>query len=166
MSDITEFYLGSKSSVVYIETLEISHPNFSQTYWLVRNIVGGIDLVLETTATQTFDYYPCLIRRLKQSNNLDQGFDISIGDVGDILNNEINAVIAADGFAIKPIVRYRAWRSDVPGMPLYGPTELEIRKVATTFNASTFQAVAPKLNISSTGELYTINRFPMLRGAV
>lgn len=166
MSDVTEFFLGSPSSAIYIETLEISHPDFTQAYWIVRNVAGGAVLTLETAAIVSFQYYPCKIQRLKLSNTLDQGFSITIGDVGDILNREIDAVLAANGFMVRPTVRYRAWRSDVPTQPLYGPIDLQIVRVSTNFGASTLEAVAPKLNVSATGELYSINRFPMLRGAL
>jgi hypothetical protein len=35
-----EYFLNSKSNVVYYDLIEISHPNFSQTYRKVRNNTG------------------------------------------------------------------------------------------------------------------------------
>lgn len=166
MSATSEFFLSSKSSVVQIETLEIDHPNFTRTYWLVRNVAQGITLTLENSTDQAFEYYPCKITRLGLRNNLDQGFSITIGDVGTLLADELDAVEAANGFSTKPTVRYRTWRSDEPGAPLLGPVELEITKVSTTFGASTFDAVAPRLNVSGTGEVYSLARFPMLKGTL
>jgi hypothetical protein len=103
---------------------------------------------------------------MNMRNNLDQGFRITIGDVGSLLSDELDAVQSADGFSTRPTVRYRTWRSDVPTAPLLGPIELEITKVGTSFGSSSFDAIAPKLNVSATGEVYDLARFPLLKGSL
>lgn len=162
----SEFFLGSNSKVARIETLEIAHPAMSQTYWIVRNIKAGFTANLETTASQTFSYYPVRITRRNQSEDLDQGYSITFGDIGKTLSKELDAIQIAGGFDVKPVVKYRAWRSDYLTAPLYGPIIVEIKQVTTGREGCTFEALAPGLNGSKTGELYRLDRFPMLRGVL
>ena len=69
-----------------------------------------------------------------------------------------------DGFSEKPRVVYRTYRSDDLTRPLFGPIVLEVDSFAFNREGSTFTAKAPSLNINKTGELYRLERFPMLRG--
>jgi hypothetical protein len=164
VTDYAAYFLSSKSSVVYLETLEISHPSFSQTYWIVRNAIGGITATLETAVAQAFVYYPLRIRPVGASDDLDQVLRVDLGDLGEIIPKEIDAITAAGTMGIKPTVKYRAWRSDDLTEPLVGPLVLEIADLSSNREGSSFEASAPKFNINRTGELYRLERFPMLRG--
>lgn len=64
----------------------------------------------------------------------------------------------------KPIVLYRTYRSDDLTAPLVGPIKFEMDSVAFQKQGATIQCSARKLNLTATGELYTMDRFPMLRG--
>jgi hypothetical protein len=165
MSQYTDFFLASDSKVLQYETLEISHPNMSGTYWLVRNARNGLTATLETSVSATFQYYPMRLQPIGQRDDLDQGFTIVIGDVGQTLAGELDLIAAsANGFDTKPTVKYRTWRSDYLDAPLFGPVKLEIKKVTMTAEGASFQAQAPQLNSAKTGEMYRLDRFPMLRG--
>lgn len=159
-----EFFLNSRSSVVQLELMEISHPNFTKVYRVVRNAVKGITVTLETGASATFDYYPMRIENNGSKDDLDQSFTITLGDLGEVLPKELDSVASADGFSVKPVVIYRTYRSDDLTLPLFGPVVLEVESFAFNREGSTFTAKAPSLNINKTGELYKLERFPMLRG--
>ncbi len=159
-----EFFLGSSSHVVELELLEISHPDFTQTYRKVRNARGGVTVTLEDSSVHTFDYAPMLIKQTETRDNLDYGFNITFGDLGEILPTEMDAVAAAGGFNVLPVVTYRAYRSDDLSAPMFGPVELEVQEFTFKEQGATFLAKAPSLNVSKTGESYTLDRFPMLRG--
>jgi hypothetical protein len=99
------------------------------------------------------------------STNLEQSLEVEFGDLGSIIPTEIDAIRAGDGFSEYPVVKYRAYRSDdldtvMDGTAIY----LEIREFDFTRTGAVFVAKAPSLNISKTGELFKIARFPMLRG--
>ena len=164
MSDYSEFFLNSSSSVVQLELLEISHSAFTRSYFVVRNATNGITVTLEDTTVQAFEYFPLKITPISNKNDLDQALRIDFGDLGEILPMELDAVSDGDGFVEKPVIKYRTYRSDDLTAPLVGPLILEV----TTFNfnreGSTFEAKAPSLNINRTGELYKVARFPMMRG--
>ena len=172
MSSYAPFFLNSPSSVVHLETLEISHPSFSQTYWIVRNAVNGITAMLEDGVTnQEFVYYPLHIDVSGASDDLDQTITVNLGDLGEIIPAEIDsyttwaaAQIAAGSVPSKPAVVYRVYRSDDMSGPIEGPFIYEARTNAMKREGSLFTAGAPRLNLNQTGESYRMNRFPMLRG--
>lgn len=164
MSEYSEFFLSSKSSVVQLDTLEISHPNFTQVYRVVRNAVAGVTVTLETGASAAFTYYPLRITGVGLRENLDFGIKVDLGDLGEVLPAELDAVAAADGYETKPTVIYRTYRSDDLSAPLFGPINLEVKAFNFNREGSTFEARAPSLNVNKTGELYSLDRFPMLRG--
>lgn len=164
MSNYAEFFLKSKSNVVQLETLEISHPNFTKTYRIVRNAVQGVTVRLENGVFEKFDYYPLQIENAGVRDDLDQSIKINLGDLGEVLPKELDEVSSNNGFGTKPIVIYRTYRSDDLSRPLFGPVMLEASTFAFNREGSTFEAKAPSLNINRTGEIYSLDRFPMLRG--
>jgi hypothetical protein len=164
MSDYSEFFLKSKSSVVQLETLEISHPNFTKIYRIVRNCVQGIEVILENSQIAQFEYRPLQIENAGVRDDLDQAIKINLGDLGEVLPKELDRISSNDGFGVKPVVVYRTYRSDDLTKPLFGPVTLEISSFAFNRQGSTFEAKAPSLNITKTGEIYKLDRFQMLRG--
>lgn len=166
MTDYAAYFLNSASNVVQLELLEISHPDFTATYRIVRNAARGVTVTLEDASTETFDYYPLRIAPLGSRDDLDQALRIDLGDVGEVLPVELDAVMAADGRATKPTIKYRVYRSDDLTQPLFGPLLLEVTSISFSPEGASFEAKAPSLNVSRTGELYRLERFPMLRGVL
>lgn len=164
MPDYTEFFLNSKSSVVQLELLEIAHPDFTKTYYIVRNSTDGVTVILEDSTQQTFDYYPLKVTPAGSREDLDFGVRIDLGDLGEVLPEEFDAVASANGYDIKPTVKYRLYRSDDLTAPMLGPYTLEVTAFSFTREGASFEAKAPSLNVNRTGEVYRIDRFPMLKG--
>jgi hypothetical protein len=164
MTTYAEYFLKTSSAVVQLETLEISHPNFTTTYRIVRNSRASITVTLEDSSSATFNYYPVQITSLGARTDLDAGFTIDIGDLGEILPTELDAIATANAFNIKPTCKYRTFRSDDLSAPLFGPLNLEITQFAFSKEGATFEAKPPTINTTKTGEVYDLIRFPMLRG--
>jgi hypothetical protein len=164
MSKYSEYFLNSKSSIIQLELIEISHSAFTKIYRIVRNATAGVTVTLEDNTIESFDYYPLSITPIAANDDLDQSLKISLGDLGEVLPKELDAVSSANGFLEKPIVKYRIYRSDDLENVLVGPLILEVKTFSFNREGSTFEAKAPSVNINKTGELYKINRFPMLRG--
>jgi hypothetical protein len=161
MSDLTEYFLNRTASVGRYECLTISHPSFSKVYNIVRNARLGIN-----AQGVEYEYYPLEITSMGDRPNLDSGFKINLGDLGEIVPKELDAVALDDAYNVKPIVVWRMYRSDDLTQPLLGPLTLEIKNLAFTREGCSFEAKAPALNNNRTGEIYTITRFPMLRGVL
>ncbi len=163
MSTYTEFFFNSTASIVELECLEISHSAFSQTYRIVRNAVNGVSVTHDGGA-KAYTYYPVDIQRATESDDLDQILNITFGDLGAIIPTEIERVRAANKFGELPVVKYRTYRSDNLAAPMFGPLVLVIKKFSMKPEGATFEARAPQLNSSKTGERYSIARFSMLSG--
>ena len=159
-----EFFLNSKSSVVLLECIELIHPDFSQTHRVVRNATRGVTVTHEDTFEYEYVYYPLKIDRNGTLNDLDFGLQIEFGDLGGNLQLEIDAVSNADGFETKPICVLRGFRSDDLSQPIHGPLILEVNELSFNRDGAQFDAIAPRKNLTASGELYDLNRFPMLRG--
>ncbi len=164
MSNYSIFFLNSSGSIAQLECLEISHPNFTKTYRVVRNATNGITVKYENGVFYPHEYYPLEILSLGSRGDLDQGIQINFGDLGEVLPLELDSVISANGFKQKPIVKYRTFKSNNLENILFGPLILEIKTFSFDRKGATFEAVAPSLNMNKTGELYKLDRFPMLRG--
>lgn len=161
MASYEEFYLKCPANVVEYEIVEISHPDFTTVRRIVRNKVGGLGLTIEGVY-HTWQYYPLQITSKGSRADMDYGLQINLGDLGDIVGAEMDAVAAADGFLIRPKVRYWTFRSDDLSAPLFGPIILEVVDMPITPEGTSFLAQAPSLNNNRTGEIYTVERFPML----
>lgn len=164
MSEYTEFFLKSKSSVVQLECLQISHSLFSQTYYIVRNAVNGVTVTHEDTTSHDYVYYPLKLSLTGPRTDLDQVLNVQLGDLGDLIPNELDNIRAGSGFQEMPRVIYRTYSSADLTTPIYGPIVLVVKSFAMDRTGSVFDAKAPSLNSNKTGEKYSIARFPMLAG--
>ena len=164
MPNYSEFFLSSPSSVASLETIEISHGSFSKTYRIVRNAINGITATLETGQEVYFEYYPAQISPLGSDETLDQDITVSLGDLGEIIPQEIDFVHRDDSWDEKPVLVYRLFRSDDLSSPMFGPVTLEVENITSNKKGSSIVARAISLNSLKTGEIYDYERFPGLRG--
>jgi hypothetical protein len=177
MSALTEFFLSSPWHVRQLDLLEIEHPNFTQTYRIVRNAyrklpsstptvpVWGVEVEHEG-GLGPFEYVHCpmSVKPIGNGADLTQELSVTLGDLGEIISKEVAAVTAANKMDIRPTLKFRCYRSDDLLEPIFGPVTLELKDVTTSEEGTSFNAIAPLLNVSRTGVLYTTEQFPMLRG--
>jgi len=164
MSAYASFFFAGGVGVVEIELVEISHPSFSETYYLCRNMVQGVTVILEDGVTsQYFEFYPLKITPTGADTDLDQTMEISFGDLGEIIPQELDRVQIAGTFSTKPVVIYRTYRSDVLTAPMQGPVVFQCQTISHIKEGATLNITAPKLNSLKTGEPYNLDRFTALR---
>lgn len=161
-----DYFLKSPSKVGQLDTIELSHPSFSKTYFMVRNHLKGFTARLENGVNTFFEYVPMQIGKGSVKDDLDQTIDITIGDVGDIITLEIEKIELSQSYDIKPTLIYRTYRSDDFTRPLFGPVQLQVTDLQLTEEGCSFQAKAESLNVVKTGELYDLDRFKPLRGVI
>jgi len=160
-----DFYFAAPASTTGIETLEISQVSFSQVWYLQFSYRLGMWARLENGEQAFFQCVPMRLRKLEETGNLDFGLTVTLGDLGEILPDEIQRAREAGTLRThRPRVVYRVYRSDDLEAPMVGPIVLQAREIARTNEGAQFNAKAPELNVSKTGELYTTDRFPMLLG--
>ncbi len=165
MGAYSEYFLNSRSTIVQLDLMEVSHPNFTKSYRIVRNAPKGITVNLSDAEPNiSFTYYPVKVESLGARDDLDAAIRVNIGDLGEVVPAEIDAVAEAGGFMTKPTVRYWTFRSDQLAAPIYGPLHLEVPSISFAEEGASFEARAPALNSSKTGERQTLDRFPPQRG--
>jgi len=162
VAERTAFLLNSSSDVAELETVEIFHSEFSQTFFFVRNKTDGLVANNENDDTLTFLYLPMTIEESKVNDSLDYSLVFELGDVGELLPSEFDR-ISVQGFSESPSLTYRTFRSDDLSL-LQGPIPLKIKSFVFNATGCTFEASADRANLSRTGEFYTVSRFPMMRG--
>ncbi len=163
MSRLSEYFLQSAVNIVLFETIEVTHPDFSQDYLIVRNNCNGLTATDENDVEKDFIYYPVSIGRGETRENLEQTITLTIGDLGELLPNELRAVRAADGFSTKPIMTYRTWQSDDLSEPLH-VIRLNVHDIKRNKKGATLICKAPSLNVNGIGRRYDFVRFFGLRG--
>ncbi len=164
MSAYSEFFLDSPPTVAQLDLLEISHPDFTQTYYVQRNVTAGVTVTHEDASSHDYEYVPMRVKPLGTQTDLDQELEITFGDLGEILPAELDAVAAANGFQTKPSVLYRVYRSDDLSAPIFGPVDLQIDGISFNREGASFRAKAAAFNVTRTGETYRIEEYPMLEG--
>lgn len=162
-NDYIDFYLNSPQYLVALECLEISHPGFTKTYYIVKNATNGLTVQHEDGAIIDYEYWPCSINKTTVTNDLSSGIDVDLGDLGEILPTELKAALAYGDGTVKPSLVYRIYRSDNLKKPMDGPFRLQIKQISYNRQGTSFTASAPAINNNITGELYDLQRFESLR---
>lgn len=155
-----EIYLNSQpeNERVY-ETIIISHPAIETRYLVIDSLPLTAGLFTGGTA----EFLPASIvsTDAANSNDLDQNATFTIADV----DNELDAVL--DQIPLdtdeSPVIGYGIYHSDNLDAPVEF-YEYEAKSIAQKKGVFTVKAGVPNLNSDQTGELFDLDRFPMLRG--
>lgn len=167
MSALSDYLLNSAPYVVQLQLLEFTHPNFSTTYRVVRNAIGGASFTHEGGGGPfVYTYYPLLIKAVGSGDDLDQSIEITFGDLGQVLPAELDRIAAANAFTTKPVVNYREYRSDDLTAPVYGPLSFRIDSMGFTKEGAAMKAKAASFNVGRVGDYFSIEKFPMLLGSL
>lgn len=160
-SRLRTFLASAPQTIWAIQTLEISHSAMSKTYHLWREPYAGQTVVNGVTVAMQ----PCNIE-IKLAGNeghLDQRFDIRIGlvDIEDEFREQLDRIPVSTTEKIRIV--YREYLSDDLATE-QASAVLQAESISCTIGAASISAVAPRLNITRTGELYAPRDVPMLRG--
>jgi len=142
-----------------IETLELSHSLFTQSYYLTRE-PSGLTAYDENGVQRTFTGTSINIILNSKKSDLDANFSFTIPDPTNILDDEIDRLPLDNDE--KVLCKYRVYNSDDLTEPAFY-VNLSVFDVSQQKGIFTITAGADLLNFSKTGEVYDYNRFPMLR---
>ena len=157
-----DFYMKSQSSVTELETLEISHPDFSEVFRVTFNDALGFEALDENGNEVFYQYVPMNFKGSTLSTNLDYALEITFGDLGTLIQKQLDRVEENDSWHINPTVIYRSYRSDRLDYPMRGPIFLEIGDYTYNKGGFAFKAQAPDLKQPGTGMLFSLENFPTL----
>src|SRR5574344_1470327 len=156
------FFLTKTSAIAKIDCIELYHPDFGYLRYQAYDD-DGINVKHEDGAPRHYDFESFEIARGNITSDLDQGFSITFADYKDDLKNKVNT---ADHMT--PIVfSWRLYRSDDLNIPMFVQRDLYVIRVNSDGTGMvTFEASAEQLNNVKTGDVYTINTYPMLRSTI
>ena len=159
---LREFLASAPQTKYMIEVVSISHSSLTQTYHLWKEPASGA-VVDENSNTLVVQSTNLNVALAGTPDNLDQKFNVSIDttDADNVLRKELDRI--ALNTTEKIVLTYRAYLSDDLTEP-QAVQRLQVESITYTRGVASLSAVAPKLNVTRTGELYTFSRFPMLRG--
>lgn len=163
MSDIFSYFLTDTSRLIKLECVEIDHPDFVVPLRFVRNDEDGIVVKHEDSTQVEYEYRSFEVQKGNTVADLDQNIGITFADQDDSLKTLFYAVDHTKEASFK----YRAYREDNLEYPMIVLQTLNI----ISFNSDadgfvTFDASAEQLNDVRTGLIYTLDNYPLMRGAI
>lgn len=144
-----------------IETLEISDPYASKTYYFVKGN-KAVTAKLESGAIVTFEPTAMQASRARQSNDLSQNASFTLPDVDNILDDELaNRPLNAQE---PTLLTFRLYISEDLTAPAIEPVTLEVVSITQKKGSVTFNTAVPRLNKLETGQRYTTELIKPLLG--
>jgi len=143
-----------------IETLEISHSLFTQTFYFMRGR-PGITATLETGQVVNFEPSDIDIQLNSTKSDLDEDFSFTLPDLDNILDDQLSLIPHSNKEKI--LAKYRVYINDDLTAPAQGPINLEALTISQEKGVFTISAGAPQLNWNKTGKIYDFETFPMMR---
>lgn len=161
--EIYEAYLlNSPDGERHIEVVTISHSKLSKTYHITPT-PEPVAVTFETGGDVVPMPVNLTVEKSQSRGDLDEQFNFNISDIDGTLNDEADRIPLDDEEPL--VVTYRGFMVSDTSAPCEGPFFLEgVSMTKSTDGTVTIAAQSPSLVVNRTGELYTYERFPMLRG--
>lgn len=149
-------------------TIEIHHPDFSETLRFVRDYEDQT-LTLESTAPRdpsTAVLFTALSMEIKEpgeTQDVEQVLQVSLGAVGNEVQDQVDQITTGNTFEPIELI-YRKYYSGDIGEPVL---VIQLSCSVLQFNgysSVSFTAEDVDFANSRSGELYTLERFPTLEG--
>ena len=161
MSDLVSFFLDATGDIADLHVIEISHPDFTKVFRFVNSDEQGISVKHEDGIEYFYEYAAFRVDRSNVTADLDQAVSITFNDYDDELKNAVNQ----SDYMIPATFKYRIYRDDDLNYPMITLETLKITDVnSDDYGVVTFDAKAEELNTVGTGERYTRENCPCLRG--
>lgn len=146
----------------YYECITLSHSKFTQTYYLVND---SQSLIASLPTGETVEFIPASMKPSDTaiSNDLSQNVSVTISDVDNVLDSEIDLIPFDD--TESPMMAYSVYMKGYLDEPVQY-NEYTVSSVPQKKGVFTVKAGAPELNSDQTGEIFDFNRFPPLRSLV
>lgn len=158
------YWLSGNPDDVRLLCVEVSHPAWSKVYRLVQNHADGITVQHENTFSYDYEYVPLTIQRGTNSDDLDQEITIGVGDLGETFPGELKAARASQYSDIRPTLNYREYNLSDLTKPQVTILGLEVTDYEPKIEGAVFVCRAKRMNLTKTGEVYTLDNTPTLRG--
>lgn len=165
-ADLREIYANAPVVKDTFEVISVSAPWFTRTYYLQNTFTDGVDITLEDDVTVvTAEYAPMTIGLASSNADMSYTREFTIQQVNDV----IAAEIAGRDPTLRQKVRvesrgylmYRDGTISLLKTPVVGT---EVTKTSRDSIGTTISTATKPVNNTSTGEVATVTRVPMLKG--
>ena len=162
-AELYELYLlNNPQGERIIEVVSISHPDMTQTYHITPT-PEAVSVTFEDSSVVVPEPKNMTVEKSKSKDDLDEQFIFNFSDPEGLISSEA-ALIPLDTDD-DVIVEFRTFMASDTSAPAEGPFKLiGVSMTPSTDATVTIRAQSPSLVVNRTGELYTYERFPMLRG--
>ncbi len=141
--------------------ITIKHSQISQDYNVVKE-VGGLDVTFEDGTEVSCEGVIFECERASSSDDLDVSFNITFDDQDDALKGEADSIDLDTDEEVQ--IEYRIFMKSDTSEPAYGPIKLYGDSMTAGDDGQvTIAASVPSLVVNRCGQLYTYDRFPMLK---
>lgn len=155
-----EYYLNNNpAGERIVEVVEISHSAFPETFYLCKE-PEGVFVTLEDGTVVKAEGVNMQIQRADSKENLDEKFQFDFNDTEAKIQRYANMIPLDSEEKVK--VTYRLYMASDTNDPAL-KSILEGETLSFKIGSATINAQAPTLVANRTGELYTLERFPMLQ---
>lgn len=158
---LREFLASAPQRRYIVKVVSISHSAMTKTYHLWKESITG-SVTDEDGVVLAVESSPIDVKLAGTPAHLDQAYTVtlSMADAADTMRRELDRIPLDTSERIAVV--YREYLSDDLTEP-QAVARLEVESIAHNRGAAVISAVAPRLNLNRTGELYTFSRFPSLR---
>ena len=161
------FYLAGDPNEVLIRCAELSHPAWLKTWRIVQNHADGLTVTHEDGTIHDYEYVPLAIEYGTNSDDLDQEITIGVGDLGVDFPLEIDRIRRSPVYAQdRPTLNYREFRLSDLSKPVVTINNLKAEDSEELEEGVVFVFRAERMNLTKTGDVYTLDNTPTLRGFV
>lgn len=156
------YLLNNPDGERHIEIVTISHSKLTKTYHLTPT-PEPVSVTLETDEVITPEPVNLTVEKSSSKDDLDEKFNFNFADIDGRLNDEADNIPLDDEESV--LITYRGFMASDTSAPAEGPFILNgVSMTKSTNGTVTIAAQSPSLVVNRTGELYTYERFPTLRG--
>ena len=147
---------------IALDTIQISHPSMSKTYWIVADQVP-LTAFLETGIEQTFDPATVNVKGAGNNGDMSQSATFTIADPDNELDDELDRIALGGS---NPVLTFRTYLLSDLSYPAWGPIEYEAQDVTQEKGKFMVSVSAPRLNNKGTGLILTPTLCPLIRGVL
>lgn len=164
--ELREIYANAPVEKDEFEVISLSAPWFTQTYYLQNTFVDGVDVTLDDGVTVvTAEYAPMAIGQASSNADMSYTREFTIQQVNDIIATEISGRDPALRQKVTVSSRgYVMYRDGTVSAQKTPTISTEVTKTTRNNIGTTIGTATKPVNNTTTGEVATVTRVPMLKG--
>lgn len=162
------YWMGGDPDDIRLQCIEITHPSFTKPYRIIAQSINGepVTVTHEDGTKCTYEHIPVAISKGANSDDLDQSFTVTVGDLGEDFPQEIRRLRNGKYPTVEPTFNYREYNYSDLSKPQVTMLGLQVKDYERKAEGAVFSCQARQLNVTKTGESYNLDDYPTMRGFI